>query len=83
MGRNGGLSSGGKAGKGGKSTNKGQVDNLSTTKTMCLSNVKGATIRLRAALFNEDGTDRDVTEALMPPFMRFDRNGLDAGTFHA
>jgi len=68
---------GGKQGRGGgKSTSKAMKEDLSTSKTFTLNSVKGATIRLRAALFNEDGSDKDVT-ATLAPFMKFDRNGLD------
>jgi GNAT superfamily N-acetyltransferase len=43
---------------------------------MTLQAVKGATIKLRAALFNEDGSDRNPTLNLQP-FMKYDRNGLN------
>jgi GNAT superfamily N-acetyltransferase len=61
---------------GGKNVSKGMTDTLTTSRKMTLSAVKGATIRLRAAIFNEDGSDKDPTESLAP-FMKFDRNGLD------
>mmetsp|Transcript_30358 Transcript_30358/g.51342 ORF Transcript_30358/g.51342 Transcript_30358/m.51342 type:complete len:325 (-) Transcript_30358:276-1250(-) len=33
--------------------------------------------KLRAAIFDEDGRDKDVTKGLAPSFMKYDRNGLN------
>jgi hypothetical protein len=33
-------------------------------------------VMLRRAVFNDDGTDKNVTEGLSP-FMKYDRNGID------
>jgi hypothetical protein len=32
---------------------------------------------LRLAIFNDDGTDKDVTVGIAPAFMKYARNGLD------
>lgn len=32
---------------------------------------------LRLAIFNDDGTDKDVTAGISPAFMKYQRNGLD------
>lgn len=32
---------------------------------------------LRKALFDDEGKNRDVTEGILPAFLRYDRKGLD------
>jgi hypothetical protein len=34
-------------------------------------------VMLRSALFNDDGSDKDVTRFLAPAFLKFEKNGLD------
>lgn len=63
-------------GGGGKSKGGGGKDLITKTKEMETKAIEHTIVTLRKAVYNDDGTDRDLTEN-MAPFKVFKKNGAD------
>lgn len=68
---------GGTAGGGGKSRSGGGTIVVQKTKARQTTDVNGAILTLRKALFNDDGSNKNVCQGIAPAFMCYDRKGLD------
>ena len=73
--RNTGKGGGGKSGKNTRKGGKGKAI-VKTKKMKSTAAGTDKVVQLRAAIFNDDGKDRDVL-ADFKPFQKFNRNGLD------
>lgn len=60
----------------GKNKGGGGKDLITKTKEMETKAIEHTIVTLRKAVYNDDGTDRDLTEN-MKPFMAFKKNGVD------
>jgi GNAT superfamily N-acetyltransferase len=72
-----GQGGGGTAKGGGKNKSAGQVVKVETSVPRQTKAINDNIVALRAALFEENGKDKDVTKDIAKSFMKFDRNGLD------
>lgn len=72
-----GQGGGGTAKGGGKTRSGGGSVKITRTEERKTKELEGKIITLRAALFEDNGKDKDVTKDLAPAFMKFDRNGLN------
>ena len=72
-----GQGGGGTAKGGGKNKSAGQTVKVETSKPRQTAAINDSIVALRAAIFDENGKDKDVTKEIAPSFMKFDRNGLD------
>lgn len=68
---------GGTAKGGGKNRSGGGTVKVETSKARQTAAINDNIVMLRAALFEENGKDKDVTKDIAKSFMKFDRNGLD------
>jgi len=71
-----GQGGGGTARGGGKNRSGGGTEKIVKTKARQTAAINDAIVKLRKAVFDDSGKDKDVC-ASMPAFMKFDRNGLD------
>lgn len=72
-----GQGGGGTAKGGGKNKSAGQTEKIETSMPRQTKAIDDSIITLRAALFEENGKDKDVTKNIAKSFMKFDRNGID------
>lgn len=72
-----GQGGGGTARGGGKNKSAGQTVKIETSAPRQTKAINDNIVALRAALFEENGKDKDVTKDIAKSFMKFDRNGLD------
>ena len=70
------MGAGGKFKGGSGKGNKGQTETIIRSVPRKTTSIDDTIVMLRKAVFNDDGTDKNVTEGLSP-FMKYDRNGLD------
>tara|TARA_B110000090_G_C13135745_1_gene351837 strand:+ start:100 stop:396 length:297 start_codon:yes stop_codon:yes gene_type:complete len=63
-------------GKGGKTTSGGGSVKITKSVARKTSSIDDTIIALRKAVFNDDGSDKNVCE-MIGPFMKYDRNGID------
>ena len=71
----GGNSKGG--GGGGKSKSGGGVVKVTKAKARETKAIEDNILKLRAAIFDANGRDKNVTAGLAPAFMKYEKNGLD------
>lgn len=71
-----GQGGGGTAKGGGKSRSGGGNITIKKSKSMQTSAVDNSVLKLRAALFNDQGKDKDVTEGIAKSFLSYDRSGV-------
>lgn len=72
-----GQGGGGPAKGGGKTRGGGGTVTIKKTKARQTKDLEGNVLILREALFEAGGKDKNVCSTIAPPFMKFDRNGLD------
>jgi N-alpha-acetyltransferase 40 len=72
-----GQGGGGTARGGGKNKSGGETVAVQTTKARQTKAIDDNILLLRAALFEDNGKDKDVTKDIARSFMKFDRNDLD------
>lgn len=68
---------GGFGGSGGKSKTGGGTIKIVKSKSRETKAIDDKLLVLRSALFNINGTDKDVTQSIGAAFMKYQRNGLD------
>lgn len=71
-----GQGGGGTARGGGKNKSSGGSEKITKTEKRKTSALDANILTLRAALFNDNGKDKNVTAGIAP-FMQYNRNGLD------
>lgn len=72
-----GQGGGGTARGGGRNVSKGGSDKIVKTEARKTKDIEESILVLRQALFNDNGKDKNVTSAIAPLFMQYNRNGLD------
>jgi GNAT superfamily N-acetyltransferase len=71
-----GQGGGGTAKGGGKNRGSGQDVVIKKTKAMKTTAINENILKLRAALFNESGQDKNILEGISSSFLNYDRNDL-------
>eukprot|EP01038_Epipyxis_sp_PR26KG_P009645 gene9645-12985_t len=72
-----GQGGGGTARGGGKSRSGGGVVKSTKSEARQTKAIEDNIVRLRKAIFDDNGKDKDVTKGIAASFMKYDRNGLD------
>ena len=72
-----GQGGGGTARGGGKNKSGGETVKVVKTQERKTSALDNNILTLRAALFNEDGKDKDVTVGIAPAFFNYNKNGCN------
>lgn len=72
-----GQGGGGTARGGGKSRSGGGTVKTTKSKALQTKAVEDKVLRLRQALFNDDGKDKNVLAGIAPSFLKFDRSGAN------
>mgnify|MGYP001058549488 CR=1 FL=1 len=75
MSKSGGMGCGGRQ-KGGKARSRG--GDIKITRKAKLLTEQDTLVRIRGALFADDGSDRDVTAKMPPVMLNYKKNGLNA-----
>jgi GNAT superfamily N-acetyltransferase len=71
-----GQGGGGTARGGGKSTSSGKDVVIKKSKAMQTKAINENILKLRAALFDDQGKDKNILEGIAASFLNYDRNGL-------
>ena len=72
----GGPKKGGSKG-GGKNRSGGGTVKVTKAKERETKAIEANILKLRAAIFDNNGRDKNVTNGIAPAFMKYERNGLD------
>jgi GNAT superfamily N-acetyltransferase len=71
-----GQGGGGTARGGGKNRSSGQDVVIKKSKVMQTKAINENILKLRAALFDDQGKDKNILEGIAPSFLNYDRNGV-------
>ncbi len=72
-----GQGGGGTAKGGGKNRSSNQDVVITKSKAMQTKAINENILKLRAALFNEQGQDKNILEGIVPAFLNYNRNGIN------
>ena len=72
-----GQGGGGTAKGGGKNRSSGEDVVIKKSKAMQTKAINENILKLRAALFNEQGQDKNILEGIVPAFLAYDRNDIN------